>query len=98
LKEAMAVRRHRNQIAPLANRGLRDLSAGVPCRENALRLDAVCFERRRDFLEVLAIFAHFLGFAEMQLTHVPRCPAIRDVNQHERCAAVSRKLSHVSEN
>ena len=94
----MSVGGHGNEITSFANGSVGDLLPGIAGGEHTLGLDTVRLERISDLLEILPILAHLLRFPEVQLPYVPRCPPVRDVNEHQRRPAMSGKLADVREN
>src|SRR6185503_20993491 len=83
LEKPVPVRRHGDEVAPFPRRGVGDLSRRIAAGEQGVRLDAVRAQRRARLLEILAIEAHFLGLAQMELFHIARRPTVGDMNQHD---------------
>src|SRR5262245_58392240 len=92
LYKTVAMRRHGDQITALTNRGSSDLLARIAARQERFGFDPVGNQRFARLLEVDAVDSHFLRLTQVELLHVPRGPAVSDVDEHDRRAGEVREL------
>ena len=87
---AMSVRRHRDEVAPLALSAGCDFLGGITTGQNCLSLVAVLLERLGNRLDVLAVALHLFGFAKIELVDVSGRPPVGNMDQHDRRTAAAR--------
>jgi hypothetical protein len=95
--EAVAVRRHRDQVAPLALGRREDLVGGVAVREQRVGVEPVARQLGAQAVEVREVLLHLLRLAQRELLEVARGPAVGDVDQHHGRAAQPGERAHVVE-
>src|SRR2546423_610906 len=91
LEKTVAVRRHGDEIAPLAQRRVDDLAAGIAAGEYTLGLESVFLETVANVLEVLAVLAYLFRLAKIELPHVASREPISHANEHDGRFAVMRQ-------
>ena len=89
---------HRDQIARLPVGRGSDFHRRLAAREYGLRLKPIRPKLRATLLDVVAIFADFFRFAELQRLHIACSPPVSDVNEQDGGAAQSRQLTNVPKN
>ena len=93
--ELVPVRRHRDQVAVLALGRRGDLGRRIARGEDRFGLHSRRNESGSDALEVLAVLAHLLRLAQVELLDVARRPAVGDVNEQHGGTAQARQPLHV---
>src|SRR5258706_128172 len=93
----MAVRPHRDQVALLAVGRVGDLARRFAAREDGFDGESVLRQPRHDVVEVRAVLAHLLRFAELEGIEVARGESVGDVDEHQRRAARARELADVAD-
>src|SRR5689334_1034738 len=89
------MRGHGDEIHLLARCSGGDFPRRVTGRQHAFRPKTALLEVLADVLEVLAIFAHLLRLAQLELVDVARRPPVGDVNEHDLRLAERRQAADV---
>src|SRR4030088_411592 len=83
-QSTMSMRRHGDEIALLTLAAGSNLLGGITTRQNRFSLVAILLQIVSESLDVLAVASHLFRLTEVELIDVSRCPAVRDVDQHDR--------------